>query len=773
MFAKRTLCLALCLLLALPGAGQTLAAPVDVAAVDFAEHRGGAPSKGLGSEAAYYDGAAQQEMLAAILPLIKARLQVPEQLEKFSSSFNYYYQRPTFELKWSTDSSDVGYEELNVAVDLAGNIQSYWLYKQDNHSSAAEYWPRLPQQTAEAIAAACFRLVSQVMPDIAGQLSSQPLPQDGYFGSNWQSFFFPRQINGLPVQGQGVSVEYDDNQQYVRYIDRQWQDNLGPVPAATGALSLAAAEAAFAANVGLELVYTQADDRSYQPYYGRYVQAAAASEPFLAYRLPLAAEPLGPYIDAFSGKAAGAADYDYPYPYVRLTDGFSMAFQREMGSADKLRPEETLSLTQMKTLLSVEELQAKLAGYAGLAYEPGATLVDTIYTKGTNDHYYARLSWQLQPSGADLAAFGLDDTPANRLLFASSYYFGSMEAVFDAASGQLLSFYRYAKNPPLKTDPAPAVLSAAARYQAASQVAARIAPAELAQCKSLTPASAISGETPLNDAAFHWVRQVNGLSFVQDYISLEVDPFSGLATSYQLNWQNLQFPAAQGVISEAEALRLFLAALPLSLRYQVQSKPYGEVAEVRLVYGHEDATWVQVEATKGQVIAYAGTPYRAPEQTAYLDLADPTAQAKVEALNALGLLRSETEYFQPQALVSQGQFISDLEAMIDRDRSGQPHPLESVYWRFLGPAFSVGEFQAEAPIDAATALKYMLRYLGFREIAEMRGIFAAPTRLPDDIAGYAAIAAAYGLIDLATWQPTQTLTRLAQAELFYAFLARP
>jgi len=310
---------------------------------------------------AAFDGAAQQEILTRIIPMVRSKAGVPDRLSEFTSSFSFYGS-VRINLTWSVPYDKGAYESISVECDTQGRILSYNRYQEARFVQSSDYFPRMSKTPLAEKIEAMVAFALQLAPELDGQLIIDPERAVLSAGS-YATYCFPRHIEGIPVLGEGVYLYYDSRQEMITGFSRQWSDDLETIEQPLGILSPEEARAAFAEKVGLELVYKAT---TYDPYRVAYPdwnpRSRTLTAPYLVYRMP----PLvNPVIDPFSGEiydrgVSHVNEYGRMYPQ---TTAMGMGSSLSYDMAYILSPEEKLAADEMSALLPVEELAAFLASF--------------------------------------------------------------------------------------------------------------------------------------------------------------------------------------------------------------------------------------------------------------------------------------------------------------------------------------------------------------------------------------------------------------------------
>lgn len=730
-----------------------------------------APSATTAVSSVQGDGASQQELLTKIIPIVKSKIQVPERLSEFNSSLNMYDQNASVTLEWSLPQGDstLAYESMSVTCDLSGRVLSFY-HNQHSNTYTTDYARRLPTVSEANALAAAKKFVARVCPDIIDQLAAEPeqtINAYGYYGG--YSFYFPRQIDGVNVRSEGVWLDFNDSMATVNSMHRTWSDEVEAQQNKADALTPEEAEQAFSEHIGLNLVYTAKYN---------YSKGGVSSEPYLVYKV---SEKTNILLDAISGKPMESEGTDVALP----TANEAVAEADMKYASGGLRPEEQKAIADLEGLLSAEELQKKLAAYTELAFEDDAVL-DTFnyYTKDDSGRFYVSINWTVPVGSATAKALGVSEAEAKM------YGFGNrITAVMDAKTGELLSFNRYNHSPiyTLETEEEEG-LSEAELHKIAEAFLSKHKADLLAETRfygeetlsDVRPLIQVAKEIDQRDAlqaysSWFWVRQANGLDYEMNGLSVGVDILTGKIDSFNQNWQeDISFPSADKVMSKEAAEAIFLKALQPELVYIVTAnEEEGSTGfDANLYYTNDSYYGIYVEANTGSLVNQGGQIYRGEQEARFADMDGHAAQAKVEMLAKLGILAMDDENFNPSAQMTQAEFLTWL---VNLDGGYYYVATSQEIYRNLQnqKIVDASESKPEAKLTAAEALKFLLRKAGHRTVAEMSGIFNTPSRIPSNLAGYAAIGSSLKLINVQSWQPSKAMTRLDAAELLYAYLARP
>ena len=118
---------------------------------------------------------------------------------------------------------------------------------------------------------------------------------------------------------------------------------------------------------------------------------------------------------------------------------------------------------------------------------------------------------------------------------------------------------------------------------------------------------------PQNVSSYNinFMRKVNGISVPFNNMSVTVSAYTGKVINFYMNWQDTEFPGAEGAISLEEAYKLLYAKHDLILKYiRIHNYDrFNENTEIKLSY-MLDNYYGMIDAKTGQFIDNNGNPVR-------------------------------------------------------------------------------------------------------------------------------------------------------------------
>lgn len=742
-------------LLCLPAyAGPEIAIPVDSP---------GQPAAAAGSFLADKAG------LEKVIKIVKAKIDIPEQYDAFSSEVMAQEDGAVGRLHWSSQST-TGPEGggMEITVDGYGSIIGFSHYR---NAASYDFKRRLPGMGREQALQCARKFAYHICPEIVDQLDLHRDDVDCVleYDGNYRLTFF-RQHKGIPYDHNNISLTVKGDTGEVVNFYRNWTAGL-EFPEPAGVMEPAAALAEYKKILGLTLRYRKT--------YGTggsstYLEYAPGSRDFFY------------CVDAFSGARVSEADKYYPRydPY---------AYGRDMagGAGGIASQEESDALKLTEGFVSVEDAVAAVKDISELGLDNGYRLNRYTYNKSAaaSRGYIIRLEFTGQLSADD---FQEDIPPEKEKMMAGE---DMVVVALDAGTGEVLAVHvngRSGRDEQVKYQRS-ALQEIAASFME-KQKAGKFRQAQLADSQNdgrLPGAPGYPSEEE-SAGAFSYVRVINGIPSGDNRMDITINQYTGKIDYYAEVWDDLDFVPADAVISPDQAYAALFAANQPVLKYVwTQAQPVGSAKEenspgggIRLVYGMDFNKPVCIDAAKGILISQdRGEPYLALDAAAYGDIGQHRAREQILALSRIGLLLQE-ESFRPDERISQKYFLY----MINRMRgSYDPLPgavsslnqrdLDGMYRMLINEGI-IGEQEKDpdAAVTREEAVKYLLKAAGYGKFAEIEGLYTLDCQDQDDVnpdlAGYLAIARALKIIDAADGfiRPKQELTRAEAAVILYNYL---
>ena len=654
---------------------------------------------------------------------VKEKISVPAELSEFETEKNDYNGEITYSFRWSDED---GSQTITVDADADGHITGYYRYSDDWYKDESRFVidPGFDITELEAYAAAELeKMAPELFENDTDRLTAVP-----YNGSlslderSRYSFTFVREYNGVEVKDNNAAITVLNTKDgYVvsdANISWDYKTQFAPPESVIGT---EAAQAALAEKFAPQLAYRKSygDDEKYFLEYTfgetKYISAESAEE--------IEEDPKTSYV-----------------PYQEKTENSAAMDSGSSGGGSSrvtLTPEEIAELENIAGLKSLDELLNTLYSMPELGVSaPADSSAVSSNTFKVDDGY--RVSVSITEKSED-----------------SEYPESSVYASFDAQTGELLSFSRYGRDIYLSSETDKTLSREKARDFLDKYFSDKTATAKLDE---------------ESDSAY-FVRLVNDIPYSDNYIYASWDEENGYISSFGAEWDGdiSAIPAPGGIISSDDAAAAAFAKYPAKTIYIISDGAY------RQVYTFSCAG-IRIDAFSGKIVDYNGEEITDAHSGSYADTDGHWVASIASELAKYGIV-IEGEMLRPDEEITQSEFLKLIYSGI----LGYPAPADSeqVYRRLIGQqVLSDEEINSQAPITRENAIRYLLRAMGIREVAEISGIyicdFADSADISADKFGYCAIAKGFGIVSGSDGYlyPQSNITRAEALTMIYNYLTR-
>jgi len=658
----------------------------------------------------------------------------------FNSSYSETkYGRKLWYLNWN--SSMAGGSGISVTVDATtGEIvnMSQW-------ESTPIQTSKIPKHTREEAQKAAEELVRKLHPDKLANTQLVDESQDSryrmVYSNDIYNFFYMRKVNGIDFQDNGIQVQIEKDTLKVRSFNLDW-DTVIPIPDAKKAISLEAAKKLYEEKLGIELAY-------------QLIYPTATGDPKLI--LVYTQKNTNVYIDALTGEPINQPYYGSVYADQEKY----AAGGGDMGGYIPT-PQEQKVIDDSSRYISKEKAMDALLKY--LTVDSKYKMDSSSLYAGTNNE---NATWSF--------SWSYNDKDKNTY----SYLYG----LVDAVTGEVRNFSISNSENEYKPNTASKYTNEQAR-EVAEKFLKSIQPEKFksSEYREQYFAPYMSSKNP-SSYSFNFVRKENGISAPFNNLNVTVSAYTGKITSFYMNWQNLEFPDAAGVISLQDAYSKLYAKHELQLKYarMYNYDPSNESTVIRLIYMPDELSGM-MDAKTGQFVDYNGKPILESGKVSFTDISGHKFEKDIKLLVELGILDSADNKFNPDSKVLQKDFVKLLMKAVQPSYYPISYASDSSeYDNYYENAIQQGilaraDKKLDAPVTRMEASKMLVKALGAGFVAELDGIFTLEFKDSNSIAagekGYAAIAAALKLVDTTggSFSPALELTRGETAGMLIALL---
>ena len=314
----------------------------------------------------------------------------------------------------------------------------------------------------------------------------------------------------------------------------------------------------------------------------------------------------------------------------------------------------------------------------------------------------------------------------------------SISVTIDANANRLNSFFDFGWREPGTT-----IVAADVAERTAREFANRVASREMAQAELFEGMSTLEIQPVQRDMGvlyrFVFARDVNGIPFPGNNISVSIEPSTGRVVGFDITWNaNLQFPAIGEALSLEEVFNIYAASLGFELFYTLTSNN-----EMTLVYGFRNWPGFTIDPITGMRLGFDGDEFREQRAvTSYDDIAGRWYESAVMSLLDKGYFLAGTS-FNGSAQITQYEFLRFLHSPW-----GVTSQDNFYDWMVSGGIILREEIAPDSIITRQEAARITIRFLGLQRAAQDESIFINPFNdaVSEGFLGYAALVRALGIM---------------------------
>ncbi|HEX3010652.1 MAG TPA: YcdB/YcdC domain-containing protein, partial [Syntrophomonadaceae bacterium] len=588
--------------------------------------------------------------------IVKQNFTVPAAYSNFSSGFNSSASRQSWSLNWNDPSGQGGNFSAEVNA-ITGEVISMNCWKPSENLRTA-----IPAISVSEARDTANRFLKKIIPQRFDSLrplpENQVIPLIGYnptYTLRWE-----RIVNNIPVAGDGATVEVNLSSKEITGYSLNWT-NLN-VPSPAGAISNEKAIEVFTKNEMLKLQYIIPPTR-------RPLSETDKQQPVLVYSI---ADRSNGIIDAFKGTPLKTEPGQWLQNSLSFYDakgGMGMGGDSSQ-KVSSLTPEEENEISRTANLISKEAAAAAAEKYILIPSDMKLQTADLGKDWQNPESRIWTLQWNSPSAG----------TSPSKGLFAR----------INAITGELINFYL---DIPTTADQKP-TLSRDAALNIAEDFIKKVYPQRFDQIKLKEDPNSNNNEAR-TVWDFNYERVVNGISCASNGIDINVNRINNRVTSFNLNWNYQDFPAAANVLRLDKANQLFLQGLPLTLTYMPVNGSQGPV-EIKLVYQPQNTSGqpqgIMINATTGDWLDAEGKPVSKQIQGYnFNDITGHFAEEEIALLGQAGIFGEYGTAFHPNENIT---LISLLRAMLAIHDGGY-YPSEQSDQEIMNRAKTLGWLQKE------------------------------------------------------------------------------
>lgn len=672
----------------------------------------------------------QASDVSRVLEAIKSRIGSTDEYDEFSSSVSTNNGKAYYRFNWSSsDKENGGYRSMNVGVNSENVIVSYdfyeeAVYERNNKASIN----RMPSDEAMKIAE---EMLKKLNPSVADSFKLSKKSNTESLYSNDYSFKIQRYENSVPVIGNEgiITVSHDASKLLSLYME--YTEGLKS-STDTEFINRSRAEESFYNGFGMKLEY--ADD-----YTDGDKKIVLRYKPDVDY---------GEYISAIDGSVVKRETDEEMYRFASSDSASNLKETMSGGGGSSLSEIEIKETEKISGLISVADAEKLVRKNKIIALNNDFSLVRSALNRDYDDENKYIYNLRFEQTGQDLA----DKKVA---------YVEGVNVYLNASDGKIVSFYRnskYSDEVNITSDEA---------QKKADEAVKILAPEHFGK-----EADFIFDEENSSNGNYRYSRYVNGIEYENNSVSVSVNLCDGSIYSYSIDFDDCEFPSADGVITSEEACRKLFEQIDYSVWY---------LPKTEKDFNTEAVPVYATEANNPVLDAFDGTlmyPVEKDSILPYTDISGHYAETVINTLAKFGVGFADGK-FCPDSNIKQADFVALLMSAFT-----YRHPVvikDGFDYSYLysraknNGIINEGEYAPESEITRMDAAVMMIRAIGAEEVAKLESIFVPTFADVSTNKGYTSILSAMGVVngdEYGNFNPEGKLSRADAAMMLYNYLSR-
>jgi len=642
----------------------------------------------------------------------KTAFDIPKGFSEFSSEYGQYDQHQAWQLRWASSKEPRGNMYMQVDSQTAEILQmSFW--QASKEPAAKGILPVIPKEEAVEIAT---ELVKSLQPQRISELKLEETGEEILPLTLWAPSTYrikwTRQVQGVVFPQDGVTVNVDNQTGRITGYNFNWI--AGDFPDAAQAIDLIEAREAWDKADMLQLQYFYPNMRGTE-------ESDKERKVMLVYRL---VHPSQGILDALTGKPL---EFNQGVGLEESASGSLNKQAMDKGEEIILTPEEIKEIEAAGRVISQKEAETVVEQW--VLIPEYLTLQSVRLSKDEQRAAEGRtwyLGWRNQSKESNDGDVSW------------------VEASVDAISGELLGF-SWDKQAIKEGDQQVKRLNRQEAQEKAEAFLREIQPelfkqVRLNELQVAEPPRPLAAEKLPLKQHFSYERVVNNVIFPTNGLSVSVDTTTGVINSYSLSWQQLQFPAPEGILQAVQINEQYLSRQPLTLQYmerevspqaRIIEIPRGNNKEISLVYrpvlipGQRNEA--MCDAKTGTALDWQGKPLaKRPIPYSFTDISGHWAEKEIALLGQAGILGDYGNTFNPERPITAVQFLRAL-LMLERGvEQVQSLNDQEVIEDVIAQGWVKEKLQAGDSINRMFLARWGIRFLDLEQVCKIEGIYTAP-----------------------------------------------
>ena len=685
------------------------------------------------------DETSADNALANAIKAVKEKIEIPKECNKFNYNINSEGDLTLFSLEWTNDTEG---KTINVTIDNNNLFRRYYWFDRSTNS----YDKKIPKYSEDQGREFAEKFINNLDSKLLTQYKL--IKQNNtYREENEYVFNYVREANGIKYYSNNISISINkftgdvSNYNCTHSSQVTFED-------ASKIISNEQAKKAFIDKLGLKLVYMIKTKDKKQTSYLAYV-------PKYSNR----------YIDGLTGEVEDITEY-YLFDEMGIKYEAKSMAASAAGVNISLTPEEIDAVKSMSDVMSKENADKKVRGISFFGLNDGFKLTNSYLSKDWRDN--ESFIWYFNYT---------KEISKDKVL--------SRDIQIDAKTGEIQSFgfngSQDESTKPKKTEEEAKAIC--------EDVLKNLMPTKYDKLKYDDSYSNNIEKKTQDYFTFRFVRMENGVECSDNYVEVNYDNLAGNVSRANSNWsKNITFEAPKDIIAIDKIYNILFDKIGYDIKYvrdyskvenEKRWKEFEDAYNAVLGYFVNTDKPAVIGAKTGDILDYSGEVYKENEAIDYTDIKGLKAENEIKILTQMSIRYIDTQLKPKENLLQKDYFIllSQLNNQFYFGNKMDEEAIENMYNSLIYSGIITKEEKAPtSTLSREDAAKYFVRFLGYKNVAEIKGIYQAnfkdANKINPDMIGYVCIASGLKAMNGSdgNFNPKSKMTRLDALLSIYSYL---
>ncbi|QNU68261.1 S-layer homology domain-containing protein [Ruminiclostridium herbifermentans] len=687
------------------------------------------------------DVASEDNALAIAIKAVREKIEIPEECNIFNYYINNKGGLTSFNLEWTSDTEG---KSINVSIDENNLIRRYYWYDRSTHS----YEKKIPKFSEDQSREIAEKFINNLDSKLLEQYSL--IKQNITYREDSEYIFsYVREANGIKYYSNDISISVN---KFTGDVSNYTCNHTSKITFedASKIISNEQAKKAFIDKLGLKLVYMIKTKDNMQTSYLAYVPKYSNK-----------------YIDGLTGEVEDVSTGRYLYDEYGFDTAAKSAVVAAAGGNINLTPEELEAVKSMSDVMSKENADKKVRGISFFGLDDSFKLANSYLSKDWRDN--ESFIWYLNYK---------KEISKDKVLY--------RDIQIDAKTGEIQNF-GFTGSQEESTKPKKTEEEAKAICE---DVLKSLMPGKYDKLKYDDSYSVAFEKKNQDYYTFRFVRMENGVECPDNYVQISYDNVIGNVSGANSNWsKNTTFEVPKNIIAVEKIYDILFDKIGYDIRYvsdyskteneKVWSE-YEEAYNAVLGYFINTDKPSVISAKTGDILDNSGEVYIENEVLDYTDIEGLKAENEIKILTQMSIRYFDSQLKPKENLLQKDYFIllCQLNNQFYFGNKMDDETIENMYNSLIYSGIITKEEKAPtSAISREEAAKYFVRFLGYKNVAEIKGIYKSnfkdANKIDPDLLGYVCIASGLKAMNGSNgnFNPKNKMTRLEGLLSIYSYLS--